>query len=134
MLFDSRTREKLRAAGLDDETLREIESTVAEEVSEEAAAIEDFFAALGATGPDAEPVTVYSDMDKTHSRADFPAHEVRYVDCYTHAQDLRGWIRFDDWGAYVEDGRVLSEEIVELTLGPTVHERVRFAADREHLQ
>ena len=52
---------------------------------------------------------------------------------YVHAADLRGYVRFDGWGAYVEDGRVLDDEVVELTLGPTVEDRVRFAADREHL-
>lgn len=40
---------------------------------------------------------------------------------------------FETWGAYVEDGRVLSDEVAELTLGPTVHDRVRFAGTRDAL-
>ena len=35
---------------------------------------------------------------------------------------------------YVEDGRILDDGSVELTLGPSIHDRVRFAADRETLR
>ena len=47
--------------------------------------------------------------------------------------EIRGYLRFDTWGVSVADGRILSEDSVELTLGPTVHDRVRFAADRDAL-
>lgn len=136
MLFDSRTREKLRAAGLDRETLRRVEREVSEEAGEEADRIEAFFERLGATGEGT--ATVYSDMDLTHSSSEYPEHEVRYVDLFTHSQDVRGWLRFDSWGAYVEGGRVVEVDdqvrVVELSLGPTVHDRVRFAADRTALE
>ena len=65
--------------------------------------------------------------------AEFPEHDLEGIDLYTHGADLRGYIDFGEWGAYVEDGRALSEAVVELTLGPTVHDRVRFAADRDAL-
>jgi hypothetical protein len=74
-------------------------------------------------------------MDRAHSATDYPEHTVEYLDLYTHADDIRGYLRFDSWGVYVEGGRVLSEDpaVVELTCGPTVHDRVRFAGDRDHL-
>ncbi|MDQ2050520.1 hypothetical protein RBH26_08470 [Natronolimnohabitans sp. A-GB9] len=36
--------------------------------------------------------------------------------------------------AVVEDGRILPDDSVELTLGPTIDDRVRFAPDRETLE
>lgn len=36
--------------------------------------------------------------------------------------------------AVVEDGRILPADSVELTLGPTIDDRVRFAPDRETLE
>lgn len=124
MLFDSRTREKLRAAGLSRDTLAEISDEVAAEAAAEADRLEAFF-------DDRE--VVYSDMDLTHSASDYPEHRVEYADLFTHSEDVRGWLRFDTWGVYVEGGRVLDDGTVELSLGPTVHDRVRFAADREEL-
>lgn len=138
MLFDQRTRAKLREAGLDNETLRRIEKAVAAEAEDEAERVESFFAELD---------VVYSDMDLTHSRSEYPEHDLEYVDLFTHSQDIRGYIRFETWGAYVEGARVLSESsrdsntanggtvsVVELELGPTVHDRVRFARDRAALE
>lgn len=142
MLFDQRTRAKLREAGLDNDTLRRIEKEVAADAEEEAERVESFFADLD---------VVYSDMDLTHSRSDYPEHDLEYVDLFTHSQDIRGYVRFGTWGAYVEGARVLSEEesessrdsstanggtvsVVELELGPTVHDRVRFARDRAALE
>lgn len=124
MHFDQREQRALREAGLSTEALQEISAAVAAATAEEAEAIEAFFDDLD---------TVYSDMDLAHSTAEFPEHGLAFVDLYTHAADLRGYVSFDGWGAYVEDGRVLSADVVELTLGPTVHDRVRFAASREHL-
>jgi hypothetical protein len=124
MHFDQRTQQALRAFGLSTEELREISAAVVEATAEEAAALEAFFA-------DIEPV--YSDMELAHSSGDHTEHGAVSVDLYTHADDLRGYVSFDGWGAYVEDGRVLSETVVELTLGPTVHDRVRFAAAPEEL-
>lgn len=142
MLFEQRTRAKLRAAGLDDETLRRIESEVAADARLEADIVSDFFADLD---------VVYSDMDQTHSRADYPEHDLAFVDLYTHSQDIRGYVRFETWGAWIEGARVLRTEedgahrdsertngdavqLVELELGPTVHDRVRFARDRAALE
>jgi hypothetical protein len=130
MLFDQRTRERLRDAGLTRDDLREIEQSVTDEAAAEAERVESFFSGLE---------TVYSDMDQTHSAEDFPEHGLDYVDLFTHSQDIRGFVRFDSWGAYVEGARVLTEddgepETVELTLGPTIHDRVRFARDRPLLE
>ena len=124
MHFDQRTQRALREFGLSTAEIREVSAAVVEATAEEAAAIEAFFDGLG---------TVYSDMEKAHSAAEFPEHDLEYVDLYTHGADLRGYVRFDGWGAYVEDGRVLDDEVVELTLGPTVEDRVRFVAARGHL-
>lgn len=124
MHFDQRTQGALREFGLSTAEIREVSAAVVEATAEEAAALEAFL--------DGREV-VYSDMDLAHSTADFPEHGLEYVDLYTHAADLRGYVKFDGWGAPVEDGRVLDDDVVELTLGPTVHDRVRFAAAREHL-
>ncbi|WP_137283877.1 DUF7532 family protein [Halorussus salinisoli] len=124
MSFDPRTRRALREAGVSEETLREASEAAATDAERTAEQLESFF-------EDRE--VVYSDMDRTHSTAQFPEHSVEYADCFTHSDDVRGWLRFDSWGVYVEGGRVLSDEVVELTLGPTVHERVRFATAREEL-
>jgi hypothetical protein len=63
----------------------------------------------------------------------FPEHAVDYLDLFTHADDVRGYLRFHSWGVPVGGARVLSEDVVELSLGPTVDERVRFVADRDAL-
>ena len=73
-------------------------------------------------------------MDQAHSASDFPEHDVAYLDLFTHADDIRGYLRFSTWGVPVEGGRVLTEEVIELSLGPTVRGRVRFAADRDMLR
>ncbi len=130
MLFDARTRSALREAGVDADTLREIEDRVAEETAETASEVEAF---LGG-GPDDPSRTVYSDMDLTHSNDPYPEHDLRYVDLFTHSQDVRGFVRFDTWGAYVEGARVIDDDVVELELGPTVNGRVRFAHGREALE
>jgi hypothetical protein len=125
MLFDQRTRAKLQAAGLDSDTLRQIESEVAADARETADDVEAFFA---------ERDVVYSDMDLTHARDDHPEHDLRFVDLYTHSQDIRGYVRFETWGAWVAGARMLTDRVVELELGPTVHDRVRFARDRAALE
>lgn len=124
MHFDPRTQTALREVGLDTEQLRNASELVSEAVAEDAATLEAFFA---------EHETVYSDMDVAHSTGDTVEHGVEYLDLYTHGADLRGYLRFDSWGVYVEGGRPLSETTVELSLGPTVHDRVRFAADPAEL-
>ena len=125
MHFDQRTQNALReVAGLSTDDLREVADAVAEATEREAERLESFF-----DGVDA----VYSDMDRTHSAEEYPEHALEYVDLFTHSEDIRGYLRFDTWGVYVEGGRVLNDDVVELTLGPTVHDRVRFALDREHL-
>ncbi|MFB6270052.1 MAG: hypothetical protein ABEH83_08920 [Halobacterium sp.] len=130
MLFDQRTRAALRDAGLTQDDISDVEQAVTEQAREDARRVEAFFDGLD---------TVYSDMDRTHSVADYPEHDLDYVDLFTHSEDIRGFVRFDTWGAYVEGARVLQSEsghpvVVELTLGPTVHDRVRFAAERGRLE
>jgi hypothetical protein len=74
-------------------------------------------------------------MDRAHSADDVHEHAVAFVDFFTHSDEVRGYLRFDSWGVWVADGRVLSDgdgdegAVVELTLGPPVRDRVRFAAD-----
>lgn len=125
MHFDPRTQAALRAVGLDTDDLEEASGLVAEAVREDAATLEAFFADGG---------TYCSDMDVAHSDAGIQEHEVDHLDTYTHSADLRGYLRFDSWGVYVEDGRVLNDDVVELTLGPSVHDRVRFARDADALR
>lgn len=124
MHFDQRTQRALREAGLDREAIVEASDRVAELVDEDAAELEAFFGTHG---------TVYSDMDLAHSRDEFPEHTVEYCDLFTHGADIRGYLRFDSWGVPVEGGRILSEDCVELSLGPTVDTRVRFAPSRDAL-
>lgn len=124
MHFDQRTQQALREFGLSTDEIREVSEAVVASTAEAAADLEAFFADLE---------TVYSDMDLAHAADEHPEHDLEYVDLYTHADDLRGYVKFDGWGAYVEGGRVLSDDVVELSLGETVHDRVRFAADRDAL-
>lgn len=143
MHFDPREQAALREVGLTTDELQTASERVAEAVTEAAADLEAFFAAHD---------TVYSDMDLAHSADQYPEHAVEWLDTYTHAADLRGWLRFEGWGVPVEDGRVLArgdgedgdgreagdlesaDAVVELSLGPTVHDRVRFAPTREALE
>jgi hypothetical protein len=124
MHFDQRTQRALREVGLSTDEIREASEAVVAATAEAAADLETFFADLE---------TVYSDVDLAHSASEYPEHDLAYVDLYTHADDLRGYVKFDGWGASVEGGRVLSADVVELSLGETVHDRVRFAADRDAL-
>ena len=124
MHFTQREQAALRDAGLDQDTIEAASEAVVEATKQAAADLEAFFADLD---------TVYSDMDIAHSSSDIQEHTLDYVDLYTHADDIRGYVRFDSWGVPVEGGRVLTDEKVELTLGPTVDERVRFAGDEDTL-
>jgi hypothetical protein len=124
MHFTQREQQALRDAGLDQSTLEAVSEAVVAATSEAAEDLEAFFA---------DRDTVYSDMDIAHSSSDIQTHTLEYVDLYTHADDIRGYVRFDSWGVPVEGGRVLSDEVVELTLGPTVDGRVRFAGDEAAL-
>ena len=124
MHFDQRTQKALREVGLEQETIIEISDRVTELVSDDASELQDFFA---------DRDTLYSDMALAHSRSEFPEHTIEYCDLFTHGADLRGYLRFDSWGVPVEGGRVLSEDLVELSLGPTVDARVKFAASRDTL-
>lgn len=123
MHFDQRTQAALRAIGLSMDEIREASDHAVAITRETASEIEAFFEGRK---------TVYSDMDRAHSTGGVQEHAVEYVDLYTHAADIRGYLRFDSWGVPIEDGRVLDDQ-VELTLGPTVHDRVRFAADPNQL-
>ena len=124
MHFTQREQAALRDAGLDQDTIEAASEAVVEATKQAAADLEAFFADID---------TVYSDMDIAHSSSDIQEHTLDYVDLYTHADDIRGYVRFDSWGVPVEGGRVLTDEKVELTLGPTVDERVRFAGDEDAL-
>lgn len=124
MHFDQRTQAALRDAGLSTDEIESVSEAVVEATQDDADRLETFF-------EDIE--TVYSDMDIAHSASDIAEHTVEYIDLYTHAAELRGYLKFDGWGVYVEGGRVLTDEMVELTLGPTVNDRVRFTTDSNAL-
>lgn len=124
MHFDQREQQALREAGLSTDEIGDVSDRVADLVDETAADLESFFESHE---------TLHSDLSMAHSSSEFATHEGATLDLYTHAADLRGWLRFETWGAFVEDGRVLSDDLVELSLGPTVHERVRFATTPDAL-
>ncbi|QCJ47185.1 hypothetical protein [Haloprofundus sp. MHR1] len=124
MHFDSRTQAALREVGLDTDRIREASDLVAETVANDADALSTFFD---------EAETFYSDMELAHSSDDVQRHVVDHVDLYTHGASMRGYLQFDSWGVPIEGGRILSDDVVELTLGPTVHDRVRFARDADAL-
>lgn len=123
MHFDQRTQAALRAVGLSIEEMQEASDQVVAATQETAAEITAFF----------EVNTVYSEMDRAHSSGGVQEHTVEYVDCYTHAADIRGYLRFENWGVPIEGGRALDDGSIELTLGPTVHDRVRFVDDPDQL-
>lgn len=114
----------MREVGLDRERLRKASKLVTEAVQRDAEELEAFFEDGG---------TFYSDMEMAHSASDVQEHDVEFVDLFTHGADLRGYLRFGSWGVPVEDGRILSDEKVELRLGSTVNARVRFARDEDAL-
>jgi hypothetical protein len=118
MHFDPREQVALRNAGLSLDALEAASDHVAALAREDAADLQAFFTAHE---------TLYSDLSTAHSANDYQTHENPSLDLYTHSADLRGWVRFENWGAYVNDGRLLTETMVELGLGPTVHDRVKFA-------
>ncbi|WP_435316959.1 DUF7532 family protein [Haloarchaeobius sp. TZWSO28] len=124
MHFDQRTQAALREVGLSTDELQAASAAVAEQTEADAAALMEFFETND---------VVYSDMDMAHSANEYPEHTVEYCDITTHAAEMRGWLRFDTWGVFVEDGRLLDDGTVELTLGPSVHDRVRFAPTRDQL-
>lgn len=124
MHFDPRVQDALREVGLDEADIQRADELVREAVAREADRLTAFFD---------EHDRLYADLDRAHSDRVVEEVTVETLDCYTHGADLRGYLRFDTWGAYVEGGRVLDDGVVELTLGPTVHDRVRFATARERL-
>lgn len=124
MHFDQRTQRALREAGVDPDDVETAAEVARTETDDVAAELAEFFE---------RHEVVYSTMDLAHTSGDRPKHAVEYVDLYTHGAEIRGWLRFDTWGVYVEDGRVFDDDLVELTLGPTVHDRVRFAPERDRL-
>ena len=123
MHFDQRTQAALREVGLSQAAVREAADLVSEAVERDADRLREFF----------ETDVLYSDMEKAHSADEIHEHSVAFLDLFTHGGDLRGYLRFDSWGVPVEGGRVLSADVVELSLGPTVDDRVRFARDEDAL-
>ncbi|MFD1511774.1 DUF7532 family protein [Halomarina rubra] len=124
MHFDSRTQRALREVGLSTEAVRDADERVKRFTREDADVLVAFFEAHD---------TVYSDMDLAHSADGVSEHVVDHVDCYTHADAIRGYLKFDTWGVPIEGGRPLDDGLVELTLGPTVNGRTKFAADPDAL-
>jgi hypothetical protein len=124
MHFDQREQAALRDAGLSTDDIEAASAAVADAAARDADRLSSFF----------DRETVYSDMDRAHSSSEIQEHSVEFLDLYTHSDEIRGYLRLDSWGVWVAGGRVLREdngepELVELTLGPTVHDRVRFAPD-----
>ncbi|ELZ87532.1 hypothetical protein C453_04239 [Haloferax elongans ATCC BAA-1513] len=124
MHFDPREQAALREVGLDTDDLRTASDLVSDAVDSDAEQLDQFFGDGG---------TFYSNMEMAHSASDVQEHTVDHVDLYTHGAELRGYLRFDSWGVPIEGGRILSEDVVELTLGPTVDGRVKFARDADDL-
>ena len=124
MHFDQRIQAALRDAGLSQAEISTVSDAVVDATERDAETLEAFFEGVD---------TVYSDMDMAHSAGDVVEHTVDYLDLYTHAADIRGYLRFDSWGVPVEGGRPLSTEKIELSLGGTVNARVRFVRDRDAL-
>ncbi|MGQ3328725.1 DUF7532 family protein [Halorubrum sp. FL23] len=139
MHFDARTQRALREAGLDADAIATASDRVAELVDEDADRLREFFEP---TGP------CYSDMEMAHSAAERQEHATADVELFTHGSDLRGYLSLDGWGVPIEGGRVLratgggdegsgrgdeTPVLVELSLGATVHDRVRFARDPDEL-
>ena len=124
MHFTQREQQALHDAGVEQATIEAASEAVVEATDDAAADLKAFF-----DGRE----TVYSDMDIAHSSSEIQEHTVEYCDLFTHADDIRGYLRFDTWGVPVEGGRILSDETVELSLGPTVHGRVRFVTDEDAL-
>ncbi|MBX0322238.1 hypothetical protein EGH21_04230 [Halomicroarcula sp. F13] len=124
MHFTQREQRALRQAGVEQTTIEAASEAVVAATDAAAEDLEAFFA---------DRETVHSDMDVAHSSAEIQTHTVEYLDLFTHADDIRGYLRFDSWGVPVEGGRVLNDDVVELTLGPTVDARVRFASERDAL-
>lgn len=125
MHFDPRTQQALRSVGLDQSDLQAASEQIVEAVAADADRLIEFFEDVD---------TVYSDMETAHSTDEIQTHTVDFLDLYTHAADLRGYLRFDSWGVPVEGGRILTDDVVELSLGDTVNSRVRFARDRSVLE
>ena len=124
MHFSQREQQALREAGLSTDEIAAASEAVVAATADAAEELDGFFA-------DCE--TIYSDMEMAHSASDVQEHDLDYLDLFTHADDIRGYLRFDSWGVPVEGGRVLSDDAVELSLGPTVDGRVRFAHDDDAL-
>ncbi|WP_396610771.1 hypothetical protein ACH9L7_11110 [Haloferax sp. S1W] len=124
MHFDPREQAALREVGLDTDDLRAASDLVSDAVEDDAEQLAQFFGDGG---------TFYSNMEMAHSASDVQEHTVDHVDLYTHGAELRGYLKFDSWGVPIEGGRILSEDVVELTLGPTIDGRVKFARDDDDL-
>jgi hypothetical protein len=123
MHFSQREQRALREVGLSIDEISAASEAVVATTETAAADLESFF-----EGHD----TVYSDMEMAHSASDVQEHSFEYLDLFTHADDIRGYLRFDSWGVPVEGGRIINEDVAELTLGPTVNDRVRFVHDDDN--
>lgn len=124
MHFDPRTQQALGDVGLSHEEIEAVSEQLVDRVAAADYLIEFFEASE----------TSYSDLETAHSADSIQTHMVDFFDHYTHAADMRGSLRFENWGVPVEAGRILNDAVVELTLGDTVNGRVRVAHDRELLE
>lgn len=125
MHFDPRTQQALQDVGLTQDEIETVSEQIVDTVVDDADRLGVFFDASE---------TVYSDMETAHSTESIQTHTVEFLDLYTHAADMRGYLRFENWGVPVEGGRILNDDVVELTLGETINGRVRFAHDRAALE
>ena len=125
MHFDARTEMALREVGLSEADVAEAGDILVQATRDAAEALESFFEGRR---------RVVADMGNDDEGEDHPVLVIEYVDLYTDDADIRGYIRFDTWGAAVEGGYVIDDgQLVELDLGDPINERVRFAHEREAL-
>jgi len=121
MHFDQRTQRAFRDVGLETDELRAASEAVVDAVAEDAAALEAFFDEHDTVYPTWRWPTRVRTTPNTTSTT--PTSRLTPTRCAAGSDST--------WGVSVEDGRILGDGHVELSLGPTIDDRVRFAADRD---
>jgi len=125
MHFDPRTGLAFREVALSTPEIETVAKLVSRVIREGAMFFETSFEWMK---------TALPDMSPAHSDGNYPEDAPEYVDLSPDVADFRGHVRLDGWGAPVEDGRVLKDgTLVELSPGPTVDDRIRFAHGRSAL-